>query len=90
MVIQRVVGFEQIKSDYILAIDDGVRFKPNFVERLFDISINYRADFVSPRISEPIATASNSKIVAGGGMGEFANAQRYTLADGCEPYLSSQ
>lgn len=46
MVTQRAVGIQEAKSDYVLVVDDDLRFEANFVERLFESLTNNRLDCV--------------------------------------------
>lgn len=50
MVRQRVVGFNEMKSEYTLALDDDLSFEPDFAERLIELSASQDADFVNPKI----------------------------------------
>ena len=64
MVNQRVVGINEMSSDFTLALDDDVEFNADFVKSLFDIQINNSADFVSPKITEPNNSMTTSKPVS--------------------------
>lgn len=46
MVTQRAVGIQEAKSDYVLVVDDDLRFEADFVERLFESLTNNRLDCV--------------------------------------------
>lgn len=48
MVAQRAVSYDEIDSEYVLCLDDDLRFPPDFVERLFAGLAEYDADCISP------------------------------------------
>lgn len=50
MVWQRVVGFDEIESEFTLALDDDVDFNETFVEDLFNIAQKENADFIEAKI----------------------------------------
>lgn len=87
MVNQRVVGINEMSSDFTLALDDDVEFNADFVKSLFDIQINNSADFVSPKITEPNNSMTTSKPVStqqpssarGGGISLLLNALQYAI-----------
>lgn len=61
MVSQRVTGFNECKTDLILALDDDVFFDPNFIEEMTQTLLTTNADFVSPIIRD-ISTTSGHNI----------------------------
>lgn len=48
MVIQRAVGINSAKSEYILVVDDDVEFGPNLVESLYNFGVQHDLDCVLP------------------------------------------
>lgn len=50
MVRQRVDGIDAAKGDYLLIVDDDIEFPPDFVENLWHLTQEAKADGVSPRV----------------------------------------
>jgi len=48
MVTQRVVGINSAKSEYILVVDDDVKFEPDFVESLYSFGTQHELDCTLP------------------------------------------
>ena len=58
MVNQRVVGFKEATSEYLLVLDDDIAFDPTFVERAYSNLLSNGADCIFP---------NNNGIFIGGG-----------------------
>lgn len=50
MVAQRALQYEEIKSEYILFLDDDLFLPPDTVEKMFDFLHQERADVISPDV----------------------------------------
>lgn len=60
MVIQRAVGIQEAKSDYILVVDDDLKFEADFVEQLFESLTKYNLDCVLSFQSDPVQSSCDS------------------------------
>lgn len=52
MVAQRALQYDEVKTDWILFLDDDIYLPPNGVEQLFDAVEKYGADVISPNAFE--------------------------------------
>lgn len=50
MVAQRAIPYKEVKSEYILFLDDDLYLPPNFVESLYFYLIEKEADVISPDV----------------------------------------
>lgn len=50
MVAQRALPYGEVKTEYILFLDDDVYLPPNGVERLYDAMIEHNANVISPDV----------------------------------------
>lgn len=50
MVAQRALPYHEVKTEYILFLDDDLAFPPNTVEEMYDALINHHGDVISPDI----------------------------------------
>lgn len=57
MVAQRALPYDEVKTEYILFLDDDLAFPPNTVEDMYKALINCQGDVISPDIF-PNATRS--------------------------------
>lgn len=67
MVSQRLAGIEACSSEYILAIDDDVEFKSDFISTMFTTIQETRADFASPIVKEHKQQSQQNKSMRMGG-----------------------
>lgn len=59
MVSQRALPYNEVKTEYMLLLDDDVYLPPTAVEALYDSLIQHRADVVSPDV---FSNASRSRV----------------------------
>lgn len=59
MMAQRALDYDQVKSEYILFLDDDLEFPDNTVEIMSDLLFSYNADVISPDIFKN----SNRKLI---------------------------
>ena len=50
MVAQRALPYNEVKTEYVLFLDDDVYLPPNGVERLYDALIEHNANVISPDV----------------------------------------
>lgn len=50
MVAQRALSYDEIETEYILCLDDDLKFPSNSVESMFQLLKKYNADVISPDI----------------------------------------
>ena len=63
MVAQRALQYEEVKSDYILFLDDDVYLPPNGVEILYNELLEHHAQVISPCVFYNHKVSRKSKIV---------------------------
>ena len=59
MMAQRALDYDQVKSEYILFLDDDLEFPDNTVELMSNLLTSYNADVISPDIFKN----SNRKLI---------------------------
>ena len=50
MVAQRALPYDEVKTEYILFLDDDLAFPPNTVEEMYKALVTYEGDVISPDI----------------------------------------
>ena len=50
MVAQRALSYDEVKTEYILFLDDDLYFPPDAVEKMFSLLGRYGADVISPDV----------------------------------------
>lgn len=50
MVAQRALPYDEVKTEYLLCLDDDLAFPPDTVERMFQLLKEHNADVISPDI----------------------------------------
>ena len=50
MVAQRALRYDEVKTEYILFLDDDLYFPPDAVEKMFSLLGRYGADVISPDV----------------------------------------
>lgn len=63
MVAQRALPYGEVKTEYILFLDDDVYLPPNGVERLYDAMIEHNANVISPDVFHNAARSLKSELM---------------------------
>ena len=63
MVAQRALSYEEVKTEWILFLDDDLYLPNHFVENLFDSLYKYKADVISPDVFDNASRSLSSEIL---------------------------
>lgn len=63
MLAQRALSYKEIKTEYILCLDDDLQFPPNTIERMFQLLQENHADVISPDIFANNQRALSSELM---------------------------